>query len=142
MYLLTVYPEMRKRERHMALEDYMQPEIAVTAVVTAAVVSPRGRKLIRKGAVYGLAGVLIAGDALGNLTRGITQGVQQAGASVANAAQNVKAQAETKAASVTSTPTVETPSTSTTTGTTTTKNTSTKTPKEQKGTGAEGTGGM
>lgn len=126
----------------MALEDYMQPEIAVTAIVTAAVVSPRGRRLIRRGAVYGLAGILIAGDALGNMARGITQGVQQAGTSVANTAQNVKAQAETNAASATHTPAVETPSTPPTTGTSTTKHTSTKTPKEQHGTGAEGTGGM
>ena len=40
----------------MELEDYLEPEIAVTAAVTAALVSPRGRHILRRGAVYGIAG--------------------------------------------------------------------------------------
>ena len=80
----------------MALEDYMEPEVAVTAVVTAAVFSPRARKVIRRGLVYGMAGVLIAGDAITSFARGVGQGVQQAGASAAQAAQNTMNQAATE----------------------------------------------
>ena len=77
----------------MALEDYMEPEVAVTAVVTAAVFSPPVRRVIRRGLVYGMAGVLIAGDAIASFARGVGQGVQQAGASAASAAQNTMNQA-------------------------------------------------
>lgn len=72
----------------MALEDYLEPEVAVTAAVTAAVFSPTARKIIRKGAVYGVAGVLIAGDAISSFVRSVGHGVQQAGTSTAQAAQN------------------------------------------------------
>ncbi len=76
----------------MALEDYLEPEVAVTAAVTAAVFSPTARKLIRKGAVYGVAGILIAGDAISSFVRSVGQGVQQAGTSAAQAAQNTAKQ--------------------------------------------------
>ena len=79
----------------MALEDYMEPEVAVTAVVAAAVFSPPVRKVIRRGLVYGIAGVLIAGDAIASFARGVGQGVQQAGTSVASTAQNTMNQART-----------------------------------------------
>ena len=61
----------------MALDDYVEPEVglavAVTAAVTAAVASPRVRKTLRQGAVYGLAGLLMAGDKLGALARSAAQ---------------------------------------------------------------------
>lgn len=60
----------------MALEDYLEPEIAVTAVVVAAVFSPKTRKIIRRGAVYGLAGLLVAGDALTAAGKRVGRGVQ------------------------------------------------------------------
>jgi hypothetical protein len=62
----------------MDLEDYIEPEIAVTAAVTAAICSPRARKMLRRGAVYGMAGALMAGDALSAFTRSISQGFQRA----------------------------------------------------------------
>lgn len=64
----------------MALDDYLEPEVAVTAVVAAAIFSPQGRQILRKGAVYGLAGVLVAGDALSTAGRNLGQGLQRAGA--------------------------------------------------------------
>lgn len=82
----------------MALEDYMEPEVAVTAVVTAAVFSPPVRKVIRRGLVYGMAGALIAGDAIASFARGVSQGIQEAGASAANAAQNTVNQAKAETA--------------------------------------------
>lgn len=62
----------------MALEDYFEPEVAVTAVVTAALCSPRARKFIRRGAVYGMAGLLKAGDAVTAFAGSVKQGVQEA----------------------------------------------------------------
>jgi hypothetical protein len=67
-----------RKEGRMALEDYMEPEVAVTAVVTAAIFSPQARKIIRRGAVYGMAGVLVVGDALSSFTRSVGHGFEQA----------------------------------------------------------------
>lgn len=44
--------------------------------VTAAILSPGVRGLLRKGAVQGLAGVLIASDAVSSFARGIGRGLQ------------------------------------------------------------------
>jgi hypothetical protein len=57
----------------MALEDFFEPEVGVAVVVTAAVASPRVRKAIRTGVVYGLAGLLMAGDKLKQAASGVTQ---------------------------------------------------------------------
>jgi len=66
----------------MELEDYLEPEIAVTAAVTAALFSHRGRQILRRGAVYGLAGALIAGDTIVSFARSIGQGFKQVAGSV------------------------------------------------------------
>ncbi len=62
----------------MALEDFIEPEVGIAVAVTAAVASPGVRKILRKGAVYGLAGILMAGDAVSTLAQGVKRGVQQA----------------------------------------------------------------
>jgi hypothetical protein len=61
----------------MALEDFAEPEVAATAVVTAAIFSPKARKLLRKGAVYGLAGALIAGETAASFGRSVAHGFQK-----------------------------------------------------------------
>ena len=61
----------------MAFDDYMEPEVGIAVAVTAAVASPGVRKLLRQGAVYGLAGILMTGDAVATLTRGVQRGVKQ-----------------------------------------------------------------
>lgn len=48
----------------MALEDYMESEVGVAIAVTAALLSPRVRRVVRRGAVVGLAGTLMVGDAI------------------------------------------------------------------------------
>lgn len=68
----------------MALEDYLEPEIAVTAAVTATIFSPQARKLLRRGAVYGIAGALIASDTVVSFVKSIGQGFQQSGANDAD----------------------------------------------------------
>jgi hypothetical protein len=67
----------------MEFEDYLEPEVAVTAAVAAVVFSPRGRQLLRRGAIYGIAGALIAGDAIASFARSVGQGFRQVGASTA-----------------------------------------------------------
>lgn len=67
----------------MALEDYLEPEVAVAAAVTAAIFSPKARSWLRRGLVYGTAGVLIAGDTLAGLARNVSQGIQRAATSAA-----------------------------------------------------------
>lgn len=84
----------------MALEDYLEPEVAVAAAVTAAICSPKARNWLRRGLVYGTAGVLIAGDALAGLARNVSQGIQQAGAAAAKASQSAADQAQTSTTSV------------------------------------------
>jgi len=59
----------------MELDDYMEPEVGVAVAVTAAVASPTVRKALRRSAVYGLAGVLLAGDAVMAATRGIRESI-------------------------------------------------------------------
>lgn len=89
----------------MALEDYMEPEVAVTAAVAAAVFSPKVRRVVRRGLVYGMAGVLIAGDAISSFARSVGQGIQETGVSAANSAHSAMDQAreETTHATVSST---------------------------------------
>jgi hypothetical protein len=76
----------------MEFEDFVEPEIAVTAAVAAAVFSPRARKVIRKGLVYGMAGALAAGDVVTSFARSIGRGVQQASSTPAQAMQETDRQ--------------------------------------------------
>lgn len=71
----------------MEFEDFVEPEVAVTAAVAAAVFSPRARKVMRKGLVYGMAGLLATGDAVTAFTRNIGRGMQQAGVATAHVAR-------------------------------------------------------
>ena len=58
----------------MALLDR---EVGVAVAATATVLSPRAREAVRKGAVYGLAGVLKAGDVAFSTVRGAARGAQE-----------------------------------------------------------------
>lgn len=81
----------------MALEDYLESEVVVAVAATAAVLSPRVRGVLRRGAVYGLAGVLRAGDAISSAAPALSQGAQQAAASAASTVQDVAGQAQAAA---------------------------------------------
>lgn len=56
-------------------EDFVSPEVGITAAVVAAVASSRVRKVARRGAVLGVAGALMAGDAITSFARGFGQGI-------------------------------------------------------------------
>lgn len=60
----------------MAHDDGTEAKVAATAALTAVVFSPRVRDVLRRGAVYGLAGVLTAGDTLWAFARGVSRGVR------------------------------------------------------------------
>jgi hypothetical protein len=62
----------------MELEDVLEPEVAAAAAVVAAVASPQVRRAVRRGAIYGLAGVIVAGDAVTSFVRGMGRGMQAA----------------------------------------------------------------
>ena len=70
----------------MALDDYFETEVGVAVAVTAALFSPRVRKVLRRGAVYGVAGALMAGDALTAFAKGVSRSAQQVAASANQAA--------------------------------------------------------
>ena len=74
----------------MALDDYFETEVGVAVAATAALFSPRVRRVLRRGAVYGVAGALMAGDAVTAFARGVSRSAQQAAASAQNAAQPSK----------------------------------------------------
>lgn len=64
----------------MALDDYLEPEVAIAVAVTAAVASPPVRKVLRRGLVYGLAGLMVAGDKIAGTAREIARSAQQTAA--------------------------------------------------------------
>jgi hypothetical protein len=82
----------------MALDDFVEPEVAVAVAVTAAVASPTVRKTLRKGVVYGLAGLLIARDKLAGLAHNVAEGARQTVAAAKNDADTAPAPAPEGAA--------------------------------------------
>lgn len=62
----------------MALEDYMESEVAVAVAATAAMLSPRARHMARRGLVYGVAGVIKAADTVSSAARGVAHEAQSA----------------------------------------------------------------
>jgi hypothetical protein len=59
----------------MALEDYLEHEVAIAVAATAVALSPGVRRVLRRGAVYGVAGALKATDVVTAAARGVAQGV-------------------------------------------------------------------
>lgn len=60
----------------MGLDDVVSTESAIVATATAAVFSPRTRETLRRGAVFGVAGLLKAGDVVAGAARGVARGVR------------------------------------------------------------------
>ncbi len=72
----------------MKLEKHLRPELAVAVAATAAICSPRARKALRRGGVYGVAGLLKAGDMISSFAGGVARGAQAMAASPAPVAAN------------------------------------------------------
>jgi hypothetical protein len=62
----------------MAVDDYLESEVAVAAAATAALFSPQVRGVLRKGLVYGTAGVMTVGDGVASVAKGAGRGMQRA----------------------------------------------------------------
>jgi hypothetical protein len=71
-------PDIEELAMPLDIESYAEPEVAVAAVVVAAAVSPPVRRSLRKGLVYGLAGLLVAGDKVAAAASGVAGGVRRA----------------------------------------------------------------
>ena len=66
----------------------IEEEVVAAVAATAAVLSPRARKIARKGAVYGLAGVLKAGDVVVAAARGAARAAEPAAEEALNRADS------------------------------------------------------
>ena len=66
----------------METGDFLDAEVGVSVAITAAVLSPSVRRVLRRGAIYGLAGLLMARDAAASFGRGMARGVQAASPSL------------------------------------------------------------
>jgi hypothetical protein len=75
----------------MALDDLLESEVGLAVAATAAVLSPRVRSGIRRGAVYAVAGALVAGDALVDVARSVGEGAGDAMRSAGGAAAGTAA---------------------------------------------------
>jgi hypothetical protein len=80
----------------MEPENFIEPEIAVTAAITAALFSPRARKVMRKGLVYGMAGILAVGETFTSFAKSVGQGMQQASMPVTSEGQETKEAVEAR----------------------------------------------
>ena len=79
-------------------EDFLEPEVGIAAAVVAAIAAPPVRKAVRRGAVLGVAGILMAGDAVASFARGIGEGAQRAAQQSATTAKHVPARRHGKGA--------------------------------------------
>ena len=79
------------------LDDVLEPEVLIAVGVTAAVMSPPVRRVLRRGAVLGLAGLMIAGDKIASMARGAAQSAQNLAASATHRAHETTAPAATPA---------------------------------------------
>lgn len=61
----------------MGIDDYVNAQTGLMGAATAAAVSPRARELLRRGAVYGLAGAMRAGDVVAAAARGAVRGARE-----------------------------------------------------------------
>jgi len=90
----------------MELDDLASTESAVAAAAAATVFSPRVRGVLRRGAVYGVAGALKAGDvvvgAARGAARGMRDGAEHAGDGAAPAARPSASRPARRRASATS----------------------------------------
>jgi hypothetical protein len=72
----------------MELEDFAQTEVGIAVAITALATSPSIRKTLRKGAAYGLAGVLLAGDKAHQFVNAVAKGAKSASASLHESAES------------------------------------------------------
>jgi hypothetical protein len=62
----------------MEFDDFAQPEVGLAVAITAVATSPGIRKTLRRGAAYGIAGVLLAGDSAQRFVNAVAKGARHA----------------------------------------------------------------
>jgi hypothetical protein len=67
----------------MDLEDYADEKVGVAIAASAVVFSPAVRRAVRRGMVFGAAGLLAASDAVTGFVRGVRRGIAENGQSAA-----------------------------------------------------------
>ena len=77
----------------MAFDDYLEPEVMIAVAVTAAVAAPPVRRALRKGLVYGLAGLLTIGDKVAGTARNLAESAQHTAHNLAGSAERSAAEA-------------------------------------------------
>jgi len=73
----------------MDLDDLFDPKVVVAVAVTAAVTSPPVRKALRRGAVYGVAGAMMAVDRVTSMAGTVAENAKHAAQSTKEAAEDV-----------------------------------------------------
>lgn len=66
----------------MPLGNFAEPEVAVAAVVAGTAASPTLRHVVRRSAVYGLAGALMVFDKGAAIAQGLVKGVRSGVSSI------------------------------------------------------------
>jgi hypothetical protein len=56
---------------------FIEREVGIAIAATAATMSPKVRDVVRRGAVYGIAGAMRAGDVVWGTARGAARGAQE-----------------------------------------------------------------
>lgn len=80
----------------MAVEDFVSPEVGIAVAATALATSPQVRNTVRRGLVYGLAGVLRLGDAVSGAAKGAASTAQNAAANTGEVVQQTTTEARTR----------------------------------------------
>jgi hypothetical protein len=73
----------------MELDDLFDPKVMVAVALTAAISSPPVRKAVRRGAVYGVAGAMIAADRINSLAHSVAENARSAAQSTRQAAADM-----------------------------------------------------
>ncbi len=94
----------------MGLDDLVDSKVALAVAATTVVTSPRVRGVLRRGAVYGVAGTIMAGDAVSAAARGVRHGARQAADSAGGVVQDATGQARPADSEPTETGSTETES--------------------------------
>lgn len=66
----------RDGEVNMELEDFADEPVGVAVAASTVVFSPQVRRALRRGTVYGVAGVLAVSDAVAGFVRGARRGAR------------------------------------------------------------------
>ncbi|CCF82374.1 hypothetical protein [Nitrolancea hollandica] len=73
----------------MELDEVPEAEVAVAVAVTAVLASPKIRRLIRRGAVYGLAALLASGGGIAEAAQSLSRNFRSGTPELENGLQDI-----------------------------------------------------